>query len=95
WADELRIPDELSIPEKVETSTKEVAMALKLIDQLTTHFKPENYHDAYTEELKTIIQQKAKGLKPKAKGKAPKETGSKDIMKLLKASLENHQRKAA
>jgi DNA end-binding protein Ku len=95
WAEELRLPDELSIPEKVQTSPKEVAMALKLIDQLTSHFKPEDYHDAYTDELKEIIEQKAKGKKPKAKGKEPRKTPSKDIMHLLKASLENHHHKAA
>lgn len=95
WESEIRKPDGIHLPESVQATTKEIQMALKLIEQLTTHFKPEDFHDTYTEELKEIIEQKAKGKKPRSKGKEPKETASKDIMRLLKASLENHQKKVA
>jgi DNA end-binding protein Ku len=87
-------PKELTIPEE-HASTKEVTMALKLIDQLTTHFKPSQYHDTYREELEEIIAEKAKGHKPRPKGKEPKITEVHDIMALLRESLEGHQKKSA
>lgn len=93
---EIRDAAELKIPEKAEASQKEVAMAIKLIDQLTSHFKPKSYHDNYTEELKKIIEDKAKGRKHTAKkGKGATITPVRDIMHLLKESLETHQRKKA
>jgi DNA end-binding protein Ku len=92
---ELKKPDQLQLPASVKTSPQEITMALKLIDQLTGHFEPEKYHDTYTEELENIIEAKAKGKKPRAKGKEPKITPVKDMMRLLKESLEDHHRKTA
>lgn len=95
YKSELKDAGQLHIPEKETASSKEVVMALKLIEQLTTHFHPEQYHDTYTEELKSIIEDKAKGKKPRAKGHEPKITDVKDIMTMLKESLEGHHRKTA
>ncbi len=96
YQNEIRNASELHIPEKEVASTKEITMAIKLIDQLTSHFHLEDYHDTYTEELKAIIDDKLKGKKPKhAKAKEPKITPVKDIMAMLKESLEEHQRKSA
>ncbi len=93
---EIKKPAQLHIPESAKISKQEVAMALKLIEQLSTHFHPEEYHDTYTEELKEIIEEKTKGKKPRiSKEKAPKITNVKDIMQMLKESLETHQRKSA
>lgn len=96
YASEIRDPKELHAPERVKTSKQEVTMALKLIEQLSSHFQPESYHDTYKEELTKIIQEKAKGKKPHhRKGKEPKTTEIKDIMHMLKKSLETHHRKSA
>jgi DNA end-binding protein Ku len=96
YESEIRKPTELNIPESVKTSPQEVTMALKLIEQLTAHFHPKQYHDTYTDELKKIIEEKAKGKKHRApKGKEPKITEMKDIMHMLKRSLQTHQRKSA
>lgn len=67
-------------------------MALELINHLTEHFDPKDFHDTYKKEIKDVIIQKAKGLKPRAKGKAPETTKSRDLMKALKASLEEAKR---
>jgi DNA end-binding protein Ku len=88
---ELRSTSELNLP-KAESTSKEVDMALKLIEQLTTHFKPEKYKDTYEEELKEVIAAKAHGRKPKVKGKEPEPTEVRDIMALLQRSLESHQK---
>lgn len=92
YLDEIRDYGDLKLP-KEDISAREVTMAIKLIDQLTAHFKPEDFHDTYIEELKSIIDEKAKGIKPKAKGKEPKITNVKDIMSMLKQSLEKSNRK--
>ncbi len=94
YENEIREYSDLHLPKKEEASSREISMAIKLIDQLTAHFKPEEFHDTYIEELKTIIEEKAKGKKPKAKGKEPKITKVKDIMSMLKQSLEksNHKK---
>jgi DNA end-binding protein Ku len=88
---DVREPVNLNLPSKKEASEDEVKMALALISQLTKHFVPEDWHDTYTEELEEIIEQKAKGKKPKARGKAPNDTKVKDLMATLKASLKQKQ----
>lgn len=93
---EIRNPADLNIPKTADASAREITMAIKLIDQLTAHFKPKSYHDTYTEKLLGIIEDKAKGIKHKVKKeKEPKTSGVTDIMHLLKESLETHHRKKA
>ena len=43
-------------------------VALKLIDHLTNSFDPKKYKDTYADEIKAIIEQKAKGRKIQPKG---------------------------
>ncbi|MBA3722895.1 MAG: Ku protein [Parachlamydiaceae bacterium] len=95
YESEIRSPKSLDIPKEAMTTSKEVTMALKLIEHLTTHFKPKQYHDTYTEELQKIIDEKAHGKKPHKKGKEPKITDLQDIMGMLKKSLEKHHKKTA
>lgn len=87
YQDEIRSPKDLGIPKGGHTSAKEVDMAIALIKQLDHKFTPKDYKDTYVEELKKIIEQKAKGRKVKPKGKAPKATSSKNLMTLLKSSI--------
>lgn len=70
-------------------------MAIALIDHLTTNFRPKVYRDTYIEDLKRIIEQKAKGIKPRPKGEEPKPSNVRDLMKLLKTSIETQKKKAA
>jgi len=85
---DLRQPGELSFPTDKEVTEKEVEMALKLIEQETKPFIPEDLHDTYTEELENMITAKTKGKKiVPAKKAEPKEADTKDLMGALKASL--------
>jgi len=84
---DLRNPSELNFPES-KAQKEEVDMALALIKQLDKPFIPEDWHDTYTEELEELIEQKAKGHKPKVHGKEPQDTKVKDLMATLKASLD-------
>jgi DNA end-binding protein Ku len=85
---EIREPAGLNLPPEKSASNEQVEMALKLIDQLTKHFAPEDYHDTYTEELEKVIELKAKGKPVKVGGPEKRATKSQDIMDMLKASLE-------
>ncbi len=86
---ELREPGQLNLPDATEVASKEVDVALKLVDQLSEPFIPEDFHDTYTEELEQMIQDKIKGKKPTpVKDKVETKPDSKDLMAMLKASLE-------
>lgn len=82
---------DLKIP-KEAVSKAELEMALKLIKQLSKPFKPEKYADTYEEEIKAIIEKKAKGQKLK---KIPVEKRPKvlNILSLLKESLQKKPKK--
>lgn len=85
---------DLKIPEVAKGNSKELDMAVKLIDQLTVPFHPEKYKDTYIEDLKAVIEQKAKGKKIKPKGKEPAaSTKIHDIMSLLQESLQKKPKK--
>jgi len=84
---DLRNFAEIELP-VAKIQSKELEIAVKLIDQLTEDFHPEKFKDTYTEELQSVIDQKTKGIKPsKKKGEPEKITAVGDIMKQLKASL--------
>lgn len=93
YASEIRDVEELKLPKAEQANKKELAMALKLIDQLTEEFKADAYKDEYSEVLKQLIDAKIKGVAPHKKGAAgPKPSKVHDIMSLLKASLEEKKK---
>ena len=89
FQDELRSHEDLKIPAGKNVSAKEVELAVTLIKQLDYKFNPKDFKDTYISELKKIIEQKAKGKKVTPKGKKPKNTTSKNLMTLLKKSVES------
>ena len=91
--EEIRQGEDLKLPPKTSVKSNEVNMALSLIDQLTKPFKPEQYKDTYTEELKEVIEEKAKGKKiTHKKAPAPKKTEVTNLMNMLKASIKEYQK---
>jgi DNA end-binding protein Ku len=46
---------------RVKPKPKELALAREIIDALATEWKPESYHDTYTEELRRLIRKRSKG----------------------------------
>ncbi len=92
FTNELRSPAGLKLPAAGDSAKAEVDLAMKLIDQLTGPFIPEDFHDTYTEELEKIIEEKAKGKPIKARGKEPVATKTVDLMATLKASLEKQKK---
>ncbi|MFB3387558.1 Ku protein [Flavobacterium sp. LAR06] len=93
---EVRDPSELKLPPVAKTSTKEMDMAEKLIDQLTEKFDISSFKDEYTAKLLDIIKKKAKGKEPKKPTELKvvhKQTD--DLMEMLKASLETKKKKSS
>lgn len=90
---ELLKAEDLKLPsEREKINSKELDIAIQLIDHLTVSFKPERYKDTYVQEMKKIIQYKAKGRAIHPKTEAPKSSKVSDIMSLLQASLETNKK---
>ena len=91
---QLRFDDELADPKSVKIppatySKNEEKMAISLINQLTEPFSPKDFKDTYTNDLLKVIRRKAKGKSVRIKEEAPtKDTDMKDLMAMLKKSLE-------
>lgn len=87
YHNEIVSPKALEIPHKPVSKT-EMTLALKLISELTKPFNPADYSDQYTDELKEIIEKKARGkrITPKKSEEAPVKVHN--ILSLLKSSLE-------
>lgn len=83
---DIRDFNELKLPSAGIIKPGEVEIAIKLIDQLTEKFKPQDFHDTYMEELKKLIEAKAAGKTFRPAG-GPEPVEMKDLMETLKASL--------
>lgn len=100
FSDELRTYSELDLPQKgsESVSEKELDMAVRLIEQLSEEWKPEQYKDTYYEELKTVLQQKIEGRIPQPEKPQPAPAAVTDLFSRLSESLkvaEQREKKAA
>ncbi|SEC13912.1 DNA end-binding protein Ku [Paramicrobacterium humi] len=94
WADEVR---EVSFPvldEKVRVTAKELELSAALVKSFASDFAPEEFHDEYQEELRTLIDAKleqGESLDTEATfGEVPEKEGAEviDLMEALKRSVE-------
>lgn len=89
FPDEVRDPvSELGeIPEDGKPSQREMEMAGRLLDSLTTGWDPERYHDTYREQVLELVHRKAEGQEIVTE--EPEEAGAEvvDLMSALEASL--------
>ena len=92
---ELRDPEELTLPKNTEVKPAELKMAISLIDQLTSKFDISKYKDTYTDQLLKVIKDKSKGKKVKAPEMKVVHSKAKDLMEQLKASLDTKKKKAS
>ena len=77
-------------------SPKEVQLAIKLVEQLTEKFDPAAFKDTYIDELKKIIKAKGAGKQIRVVTEPKKATATvKDLMSVLKQSLETKSKKTA
>ena len=77
-------------------AAKELELASQIIDSLAADWDPKRYHDTYTEELRDLIERKAKGEEITVDDDADEERSGKvvDLMAALQASLEGKPRRA-
>ncbi len=92
FADEVLSPDrldEIKEAEEVKTTKRELDIAKQLVESLAADFKPEQFSDAYREQVLEMIERKAQG-KEIAVQPEPEEDAAPapDLMGALKASLE-------
>ncbi len=95
FANEIRKPNELDLPEKSDIKGKELEMAVTLINQTSGEFDIEQYKDTYVDEIMKIIERKAKGVKKTTPKFKVVHSKSQDLMAQLKASLEMKRKKAS
>lgn len=88
FLDELRPPKELDLPKGVAVADKELDLAVRLINRLSSHFRPEKYQDTFTEAMKGIIKERIEGKEPSSHEEAPPPTEIPDLTARLKQSLE-------
>ncbi len=79
---------------KAEISVKEVDLAVKLIHQLTEKFEPTAFKDNYIAALKKVIKSKASGKTLRIAEPVKKSATVKDLMEVLKQSLETKKKTA-
>ena len=92
FADEVVDPgrlDDLPDPDEVKATARELDIAKQLVESLAGDFEPGKYHDAYREDVLSLIERKAAGEEisvqvPREEEEAPVP----DLMSALKASLD-------
>jgi DNA end-binding protein Ku len=85
YPDELHTEKRQSAPAKVNATKQEVELAVKLIHQLAAPFKPEQFHDAYRENVEHLIAEKKKDRTIAAEP-SPRKAPVVDLMEALKKS---------
>jgi DNA end-binding protein Ku len=94
FANEVRSPEGLDLPKMDEkVNERELEMAVKLVDQLSESWDPEQYKDTYTEDLMRIIQEKLEGKELEPLGEEPEPIEVTDLFAKLSESLEMAQGK--
>jgi DNA end-binding protein Ku len=75
---------------------KELKLAAQIIDSLAADWDPKRYHDTYTEQLRDLIERKAKGEEITVDEGEGEPSGKViDLMAALQASLESGGRRPA
>jgi DNA end-binding protein Ku len=101
---ELKRAEDIDLPDKLKgakVSSKEIDMALRLIDDMADEWQPERYHDTYHEDLLKRIEEKIKAgqteevTEPEKEEKAGKTADVIDLMSLLRKSVEGGKKAPA
>jgi DNA end-binding protein Ku len=97
FAEEIRSPDQLELPAATEKaaglSPKELAMAARLVEEMSGDWQPDEFKDTYRRDLMKRIEEKiakreTHKLTPAEKATQPKESAQViDLMEVLRQSL--------
>jgi DNA end-binding protein Ku len=91
FADEVRDAKKLldDVFGKTSFSKGEMAMATQLIESMDETWRPEKYHDSYTDRVNTLIEAKRKGNDLEVAEEAPPATNVVDLMEALQRSVDS------
>lgn len=91
----IHFPDEVrkaadvpNVPAEDKVTHKELDTAVLLINQLTTKFEPDKYHDEYRNALLELIEEKRKGAEAVTPAEKESITNVTDLMAALQASID-------
>ncbi|MEX2557183.1 MAG: Ku protein [Actinomycetota bacterium] len=87
WPDEIRAAEFEEVQIDDEVRPQELKMARSLIENMTDHFDPDEFHDDYREKLEELVQAKIDGKEIAVVEEAGTATVV-DLMEALKASVE-------
>jgi DNA end-binding protein Ku len=94
YHEEIREEPDVTPAKSERITPKELQLAVKLINQLTEEFKPEAFKDTYISELKKVIKAKAAGKEIHIPEPQKPKATVKDLMEVLKQSLESRKKTA-
>ena len=94
YQEEIREVPEVAAPKKEKITQKEVQLAIKLIGQLSEKFDPAAFKDKYNESLMKVIKAKAAGKQIRIAEPKKATATVKDLMEVLKESLNNSKKRA-
>ena len=86
FADEVRDWRDLDVPGAVKLQPRELEIADRLIDSLTTAWKPSKYEDTYRTRVLKLVKDKAKGKEIVVEPEAPRAPVT-DLLAALEASV--------
>jgi DNA end-binding protein Ku len=95
FADEIRNPIDVlgDLPEAKPSTSKELTMAVELVNALSGTWDPESYHDTYQEEVKALIARKQKGEDVVVHAEVSQGAPIVDLMDALKQSVDQSRGK--
>lgn len=88
FADEVRDPSRLDLPERKAARGKELDMATGLIESMSAPWRPEDYRDTYSERVEKLIEDKRRGRETVSEAEPPEPTEMADLMAALERSVE-------
>lgn len=100
YADEVKVADGLEVPKNLKASgvtPRETDMAVKLVEEMTGDWNPEDYHDTYHEDLLKLIDNRIKAgeteiistMEAQETDEEPSRGKVVDLMALLKQSVQD------
>lgn len=94
FAEDIRDPaKELkSMPEIITARGKELDMAVSLVESMAEEWRPDNYHDTYTQRVEQLIEDKRKGRTVVTEEEPAEPTKVVDLFEALSASVESRRK---
>ncbi|WP_436500575.1 Ku protein [Actinokineospora sp. HUAS TT18] len=95
FAEDLRDPaKELkSMPEIAPARGKELDMAISLIESMSEEWKPDDYHDTYTQRVEQLIEDKKEGREIVSEEAPSEPTKVVDLFEALSKSVESRKKR--